>query len=75
MMLGRLNMSMNQAITSFNRLMSEVFSNRNAITTGGAEAFKAKTLERGLKRIVREATGDKNKTLLDSNAEVTRCKV
>jgi hypothetical protein len=74
-MLGRLKMSMSQTIISYNRVMSEVFSDRKTITKGGSGAFKATTLERGIKNIVREATNNENEMLLEPGAEVSRCNV
>jgi uncharacterized protein YqfB (UPF0267 family) len=68
-------MSLGQAITSYNRLMSDVFSDRRSITIGGAAAFKATTLERGLKDIVREVTKDEGEVLLESVPGATRCNV
>jgi hypothetical protein len=74
-MLGRLKMSMSQAIASYNQLMSTVFSDKKRLTIGGSGAFKVTTLERGLKDIVREVTQDEDEMLLESTTEVTKCNV
>jgi hypothetical protein len=74
-MLGRLKMSISEAVTSYNRLMSEVSSDRKALTMGGSEAFKATTLERGLKEIVRGATGDEGERMMERLPESIKCSV
>jgi hypothetical protein len=73
-MLGRLKMSISQAITSYNRLMSDVFSDGKVTIMGNVEAFKATTLERGLKEIARETTGVEDERMLESPQNSARCK-
>jgi hypothetical protein len=72
-MLGRLKLGISEAIKSYNRLMIDVYSDKK-LGTGGSEAFKATTLERRIKAIVGEATGDEDAGMLEP-VQNAMCKV
>jgi hypothetical protein len=74
-MLGRLKMSISQAITSYNRLMSDVFSDGKLVIVGNGEAFKSATLERGLNAITQGATGVEDERMLEQVQDSASCKV
>ncbi|CAE6422524.1 unnamed protein product [Rhizoctonia solani] len=76
-MLGRLQMSVDEAITSYVKQMGAVFSERKYSITGNTGTFKATVLERQLKEMVRGATGNENdrmKAQVQGEAE-SQCKV
>jgi hypothetical protein len=74
-MLGRLKMRIGNAIASYNRLMMDVYSDKKLGVVGGSEAFKATTLARGIKAIVRQATGDEEAGMLEKTQDDAKCKV
>ncbi|KAG9118321.1 hypothetical protein FRC07_007225 [Ceratobasidium sp. 392] len=63
-MLGLLGMDVDQAIAAYSRLVESVFSDKKMISTSGSGTFKASKLEEELKKIVREATGDENTSMI-----------
>ncbi|KAG9119255.1 hypothetical protein FRC07_005793 [Ceratobasidium sp. 392] len=60
-LVGRLGMTTEQAEETFARLSNDVYSDEKMI---GTPVFKASKLERTLKDIVRETTGNENKLML-----------
>jgi hypothetical protein len=74
-MLGRLRMSIDDTITSYNRLMSKVFSEPKVTITGRTEAFKATVLEEELKGIVKRVTGNESDKMIEQDSNNVRCKV
>ncbi|KAG9088863.1 hypothetical protein FRC06_001810 [Ceratobasidium sp. 370] len=70
-MVGRLGMTTGQAMLSLARLANEVFSDKKTIGEG---TFKASKMERALKDIIREATGNENEPMLDERASSGGCK-
>ncbi|CAE6475576.1 unnamed protein product [Rhizoctonia solani] len=75
-MLGRLRMSIDDAISSYVRLMRVVFSNRKYKIVGDSGVFRSTVLERELKEIIRCATGngDEKMVEVESNEEA-QCRV
>lgn len=74
-MLGRLRMSIDDAITEHTRLMCNVFGDKKLIIHGGSGAFRATKLEQGLKAIVEKATGDAEEGMMEENTDGVKCKV
>jgi ABC-type transporter Mla maintaining outer membrane lipid asymmetry ATPase subunit MlaF len=74
-MFGRLKMSIGNVVASYNRLMLDVYSDKKLSVVGGSEAFKATTLERGIKAIVGQMTGDEGSGMLEKTQDDVRCKV
>ncbi|KAG8736106.1 hypothetical protein FRC10_009704 [Ceratobasidium sp. 414] len=69
-LVGRLGMTTEQAMETFARLSNEVFLNQK---TFGTPAFKASKLEKTLKDIVRERTGNENEVMLDQRVKSQKC--
>ncbi|KAF9474142.1 FabD/lysophospholipase-like protein [Pholiota conissans] len=70
LMLGRLRMDVESAITHYDNLAKEVFSSRKLWGDG---KFKATKLEEAVKLVVRSITGDSESPLLDGeNGEICR---
>ncbi|KAG9088891.1 hypothetical protein FS749_001775 [Ceratobasidium sp. UAMH 11750] len=69
-LVGRLGMTTEQAVKTFARLSSEVFSDEKVF---GTTAFKASKLEKTLKDIVRERTGNENEPMLDQRVSSRKC--
>ncbi|CAE6482651.1 unnamed protein product, partial [Rhizoctonia solani] len=76
-MLGRLRMSIDDAIRSYTQLTRSVFSERKLTFTGETGAFKATVLERELKAMVCRAVGDEDAKMMENQQpdEGVRCKV
>lgn len=74
-MLGRLKMSMDEAITAYLALVGHVFSDKKTLASRepGA-AYKGTKLQESLRRMVRDATGNEYEQMLDEQAEAGRCK-
>ncbi|KDR66101.1 hypothetical protein GALMADRAFT_259793 [Galerina marginata CBS 339.88] len=66
LMLGRLRMDVDTAIEHYDSLAKKVFSDRKQWGDG---KFKAATLEKALKSVVRSVTGDPESLLLEDNQE------
>ncbi|KAG8754097.1 hypothetical protein FRC11_006868 [Ceratobasidium sp. 423] len=64
-MLGRLRMGIDDAITTYVRLMRTVFSKRKYTITGDTGAFKSTVLKGELEEIIRRETGDKDEKMLE----------
>jgi hypothetical protein len=71
-MLGRLRMSVAEAITRYKTLAQRVFSDPRLI--GGNGKFKASKLEQVLKEIVKEKTGQPDELMMDRRLEAQVCK-
>ncbi|KAF8606254.1 FabD/lysophospholipase-like protein, partial [Ceratobasidium sp. AG-I] len=71
-LLGRLGKSIDEAKVCYNKLASEVFSDKKILSSGSA--FKSSKLEKVLKSIIGESTGDPNERMLDSSLS-EKCKV
>ncbi|KAG9082261.1 hypothetical protein FS749_006990, partial [Ceratobasidium sp. UAMH 11750] len=69
-LVGRLGMTTEQAIETFARLSREVFSDGKMF---GMTAFKALKLEKTLKDIVRERTGNEDEPMLDQHVSSRKC--
>ncbi|KAG8775064.1 hypothetical protein FRC12_001676 [Ceratobasidium sp. 428] len=74
-MLGLLGLDIEQAISAYSRLVDSVFSERKMISTSGSGAFKASKLEEELKKMVREATGDQDTLMMETQLDEEDCKV
>ena len=64
-MLGRLRMSVEEAIDCYDNLAEKVFSE---LKRGGDGKYKARSLEKVIKAIVKERTGDSEAQVLDDGA-------
>ncbi|KAG8711322.1 hypothetical protein FRC11_003113 [Ceratobasidium sp. 423] len=64
-MLGRLRMSIGDAIDSYVQLMRTVFSERKYTIKGDTGAFKSTLLERGLKEIIFREVRDQNEKMME----------
>ena len=71
LMLGRLRMSVAEAIECYGTLAERVFSTTKRIGDG---RFKASKLEEVIKEIVREKLGDPDARMLDARPESDGCK-
>ncbi|KEP45946.1 putative calcium-independent phospholipase A2-gamma, partial [Rhizoctonia solani 123E] len=57
-MLGKLGMSINEAVESYTKLTEAVFSNKKKGGITGAAAYKSTTLKESLRAVIQAATGD-----------------
>ncbi|KAG9077743.1 hypothetical protein FRC06_008734 [Ceratobasidium sp. 370] len=69
-LVGRLGMTTEEAMATFARLSKEVFPDEKLL---GTPAFKASKLERTLKDIVREKTGNEDEPMLDQRVSPRKC--
>ncbi|KAG8683793.1 hypothetical protein FRC08_014074, partial [Ceratobasidium sp. 394] len=69
-LVGRLGMTTEQATEALARLSREVFSDGKVF---GPTAFKASKMEKTLKDIVREKTGNENEPMLDQRVSSRKC--
>lgn len=74
-MLGRLQMRLDDVIREYGHLMSNTLSDKKLLTLGGSGTFKATKFEEGLKNIVRTATGDAEEMMMEESPREARCKV
>ncbi|KAG8748443.1 hypothetical protein FRC12_013841 [Ceratobasidium sp. 428] len=70
-LVGRLGMKTEQAVATFARLSNEVFSDAKF----GTPVFKASKLEKTLKDIVRERTGNEDEPMLNQDTNSKKCQV
>ncbi|CUA74452.1 Nephrocystin-3 [Mus musculus] [Rhizoctonia solani] len=68
-MLGRLRMSIQNAIQAYSDLMESVFTDKKSI---GSTVYKGTKLQEALKTTVRNATGDQDEKMLETQA--SECK-
>ena len=73
-MLGRLHMSVDEAIETYQHLVKEVFAKPKLMTSGN-EKFSASNLEKVLKEIIKSKLGDENTKLMVSDNDQTTCKM
>ena len=71
-MLGRLRMSVNDAIVRYATFAKAVFSNVKKF--GGDGKFSASKFEEAIKELVRERTGNPDERMLDQRSEGAGCK-
>ena len=71
LMLGRLGMSVDKAISCYGNLAQDVFSDTQ---TGGDGKFKAKKLEKVFKNIVKGATGQEDERMWGTPPDGKGCK-
>ncbi|KAG8701839.1 hypothetical protein FRC09_005110 [Ceratobasidium sp. 395] len=71
-LVGRLGMTTEQAVSTFARLSNEVFSDEKLI---GTPVFKASKLEKTLKNIMRETTGNEDEPMLKQDTSSKKCRV
>ncbi|CAE6406186.1 unnamed protein product, partial [Rhizoctonia solani] len=71
-MLGKLGMSIEEAIESYTRLMAAVFSNKKGGIIGRA-AYKSTTLKDSLRSIIQDATGDGEKKMVEGAPKPDGC--
>jgi hypothetical protein len=72
LMLGRLRMSVYDAITHYDSLAKKVFADGKKMMGDGN--FKSSVLEGVIKDIVRATTGDADSRMMDTRPEVEVCK-
>jgi hypothetical protein len=72
-MLGRLQISVEQAIEFYGKLVKNVFSERKIFGSNGS-AFKLSKLKKALMEIVGHATGNENELMMDKRADADSCK-
>ena len=70
-MLGRLGMSVTEAIASYETLAGRVFSD---VKRFGEGKFKARKLEEIIKEVVRDRTRQEDACMLDNRPEGNGCK-
>ncbi|KDN39337.1 hypothetical protein RSAG8_08854, partial [Rhizoctonia solani AG-8 WAC10335] len=73
-MLGRLHMSIGDAISAYNKLISGVFSDKKILTNGPA-AYSTTKLEQVLKELVRKVTGNEDEKMIEEHAGQVECLV
>jgi hypothetical protein len=71
-MLGRLRMSVTEAIKRYGTLSDRIFSDAKLV--GGDAKFKASKLEEVIKEIVEEKTGRPDELMMDTRPEGEACK-
>ena len=71
-MLGRLEMSVEKAISCYATLVGLVFS--DVQQTGGDRRFRESTLEKLIKEIVKEQMGQENETMMGTPPHGKGCK-
>ncbi|KAG8724092.1 hypothetical protein FRC09_000370, partial [Ceratobasidium sp. 395] len=71
-LVGRLGMTTKQAVATFARLSNEGFSYEKLVA---AQTFKASKLEKIVKDIVRERTGNEDEPMLYQDTNSRRCRV
>ncbi|KAG9104905.1 hypothetical protein FRC07_009685 [Ceratobasidium sp. 392] len=69
-LVGRLGMTTEQAMETFARLSNEAFSERFI----GKPTFRASKLEKALKEVVRDTTGNEDELMLDRDVSSKKCK-
>ncbi|CAE6508083.1 unnamed protein product [Rhizoctonia solani] len=74
-MLGRLHMGVKATIESYNELMKTVFSQPKFTIRGNTGIFESTVMERELKKIVYEATGNEDEVMKEHGDRGARCKV
>lgn len=74
-MLGRLRMSVDDAIEAYTCLASNVFGDKKLIVPAGSGVFRATKLEQGLKKMVEKATGDAEERMMEESPSQVKCKV
>jgi hypothetical protein len=61
-------MSIDDAILSFEKIMGEIFSAKKLFRTG---AFKSTTLQEAIIKVIREATGNANESMMEKVDETS----
>ncbi|KAG8792095.1 hypothetical protein FRC12_007206 [Ceratobasidium sp. 428] len=74
-MLGLLGMDVDQAIAAYSKLIKVVFSDKKMISMSGSGTFKASRLEKELKKIVKDRTGDENTRMVNPQQDEADCKI
>ncbi|KAG8684205.1 hypothetical protein FRC08_013812 [Ceratobasidium sp. 394] len=74
-MLGLLQIDVEQAISTYARLVEHVFSDKKMISTSGSGTFKASKMEEELKKIVRDVTGDEDTRMMSTSLDGEDCKM
>jgi hypothetical protein len=72
-MLGRLHMTVDEALESFCLIMNVAFSDRKLIGSSAGE-FKTSNLERAITNMVHRYTQDENSRMVDAQPSDTECK-
>lgn len=70
-LVGRLGMTTEKVVETFTRLSKEVFSDARMI---GTPTFKASKMEKTLKDIVREKTGNEDELMVEESTDLKKCK-
>jgi hypothetical protein len=71
-MLGRLRLSVDEAIEAYGTFASQVFSDKKQFWKDGM--FKASNLEQAIKAIIQVSTGDPNARMFDPGPSSEVCK-
>lgn len=74
-MLGRLRMSVDDAISAYCQLMSETYSRKKPIGGGDVQNLRAIRLKQGLEAIVEKASGNADEGMMEENPNEAKCKV
>ncbi|CAE6476809.1 unnamed protein product, partial [Rhizoctonia solani] len=72
-MLGKMGMSINQAVESYTRLTEAVFSNKKKGGITGGAAYKSTTLKESLRSIIQAATGDGDTQMSEGASKPDGC--
>lgn len=72
--LGRLGISIDQAISAHMKLVEEVSSNKKLVSTSGASEHKGTKLREALKVMVRDATGNQDERMKEEQPNKNGCK-
>ncbi|CUA68668.1 Nephrocystin-3 [Xenopus (Silurana) tropicalis] [Rhizoctonia solani] len=73
-MLGRLKMSTEEAIESYSKLVTDVFSDKKWFRGGRSSAFKSTRLRERVMDIVQSKTNNKDERMVDDHTDQDRCK-
>lgn len=73
-MLGRLHMSLEQAIKEYGKLVERAFSDKRSFGMSGPGAYKGKNLREALQSMVQNATGNKDERMVEGKSYTDGCK-
>ena len=67
-------MSVDEAIEYYRAISREVFAHPNVRFGGGGPRFSASRLEKAIRRVVKERTGNEDELLINTQSEGQECK-
>ncbi|KAF8602625.1 FabD/lysophospholipase-like protein [Ceratobasidium sp. AG-I] len=74
LMLGRLRMTVDQALVSLSGIMEAAFSDKNNVLEARAAKFKSKNLKAAIAKLVQTYAGSSDARLIDEQTSEVKCK-